>query len=66
MLAYKGGVNEWAWKIELTLSIFAMNIFEISYIIAKTMYLLNHGKCIAIIIDWLEPIGIRLIITRID
>lgn len=64
MLAHKEGVNEWAGEIELTLSIFLVSMFEASCIMAGIMHLFNHGNCIAIMIDQLKPIGIKLIFTR--
>lgn len=51
MRANQRGVNEWAKEIELRLSIFAMSIFEVYSIGARTMYLFDRSNRIAIMID---------------
>ena len=63
MLAHERGVNEWVGKIKLTSFILSVGIFEANRIVTKTMHLFDCGNHIAIIINQLKPIGIRLTST---
>lgn len=58
MLTYKKDVNKWVGEIESISSIFLINIFEASGIVAKAMHLFDFDNYITIIIDSLKPIRI--------
>ena len=64
MLTHKKSVDDLIKKIELTLFIFSISIFETCCIVAGTMYLFNSSNSITIVIDSFKPIRIGHVSMR--
>ncbi len=64
VLTYEESVDDSTRKIEPTLSIFPMSIFETCCIVAGIMHLFNSSNSITIVIDQPKPIRTGLASTR--